>query len=155
MAKSKPATLNVDLNLDDQTASDAVTIDFSTVPDARQPLPEGDYFAEIVKSEMKRSQAGFPKVALRWKVLDGEQKDRLIFQDISLKASALQYSRADLEMLGVDMSGQVTLNPVEFVGEQRYLKVGIEVSTNPKYGDRNRVAKIYGEDYVSDLDAVM
>ena len=48
-------------------------------------LPAGDYLAEIIKTEMKKTNAGDGEyLSLMFKVLDGPNKDRAVFTNLNL-----------------------------------------------------------------------
>lgn len=65
------AQLNMNLeNVDEQRAPD--------------PLPAGDYLAQIVGSEIKTAQSGTSYVKFTWQVLDEKYRNRQLFDNISL-----------------------------------------------------------------------
>lgn len=48
-------------------------------------LPEGDYLAEIVKSENKATKAGDGEyLSLQFKVLEGKHKDEIVYTNLNL-----------------------------------------------------------------------
>lgn len=47
------------------------------------PVPDGDYLVAVVASEVKRTERG-SHLALRYQVLDGPHKGRLVFGNITL-----------------------------------------------------------------------
>ena len=50
-----------------------------------EPLPAGDYVAAIVQSEMKATKAGDGQyLQLNWQVLEGEYKNRIVFDRLNL-----------------------------------------------------------------------
>lgn len=50
-----------------------------------EAIPPGKYLAQIVRTEMKATNAGDGHYwALRWEILDGEHKGRLLFDNLNL-----------------------------------------------------------------------
>jgi hypothetical protein len=133
------------------------TIDFSEVQ-GLDPIPEGDYDAEIVYADEGESQSGHPKIDLRWKVLSGEQEGRQVFDTLSFHPKALWRTKATLMSLDFpdDFTGEVTGE--ELLGRVARIKVKIDPSsgTNPDtgepYPERNRITKVTPSDMsVEDL----
>jgi len=58
-------------------------IDFSEIK-GLDPVPNGTYEAEIVYAQEGTSGSGHPKIDLRWKILDGEYANRLVFEMTSV-----------------------------------------------------------------------
>jgi len=122
-------------------------IDFSAVP-SMDPVPNGDYEAEVVHAEVGTSKAGYPKIDLRWKIIGGEHDGRQIFDSLSFHPNALFRVKQVLQAFDFanDFSGSV--DPEELVGQTAMLKVALEPGTDvdPNTGEpypaRNRIKKV-------------
>lgn len=53
--------------------------------DSFDPIPAGDYIAQITESEIKNTKSGTGQMLnLRWQVLDGQFKGRLVFDSLNI-----------------------------------------------------------------------
>jgi hypothetical protein len=112
-----------------------VTVDFGGVEGGGgRKIPDGEYLMEVFSIEEKESQDGNPYLAWKWKVCDGEYKGATIYDNTSLKATALWRLKTLLECLGVDVpNGKMGLNLKEYHG----LSLLAEV-TNETYQGKER-----------------
>lgn len=49
-----------------------------------EEVPAGEYEAAIIKMELKEAKSGSDMIAVRWEILDGPFKGRLMFQNVVL-----------------------------------------------------------------------
>lgn len=112
-----------------------VTVDFGGIESGGgRKIPDGEYLMEVQSIEEKESQDGNPYLAWKWKVMDGEYKGATIYDNTSLKATALWRLKTLLECLGVDVpNGKFGLNLKEYQG----LSLLAEV-TNETYQGKER-----------------
>jgi hypothetical protein len=121
-------------------------IDFSEIP-SLEPVPAGTYLASIIQADAGESQAGNPKVDLRWKIVGGEFDGRLIFDHLSFAPTALWRTKLFLQAVGFGEGFAGDVDTDDLVGKMASLTVAIESGrTNPDtgetYPDRNRVIKV-------------
>ena len=48
------------------------------------PLPNGEYIAQIISSERKTLQSGTDALTIAWQIIDGEYKNRQVFENLYL-----------------------------------------------------------------------
>lgn len=51
---------------------------------AFEPLPAGDYLAQIVGSEIKESRSGTHYIKFTWAILDEKYRNRQVFENVSI-----------------------------------------------------------------------
>lgn len=129
-------------------SDDGFVIDFGEVPDLG-PVPEGDYFASIVKSVPGKAQSGYGKIDLRFRVEDGDHEGRILFETLSWHPDALPYTKRKLIALGwEDKPGEQSIQPEDLEGISAYLTViidqsgKIDESTGEPYPPRNKITRI-------------
>lgn len=49
-----------------------------------EPIKEGEYIAQIIKSEKKQTRAGSDALHLTWQIIDGEYKNRQLWEQLYL-----------------------------------------------------------------------
>ena len=132
-----------------------INIDFE---DAKplEPLEEGEYSATVIKAEEGVSQAGNPKIDLRWEVTEGEHEGRLIFDNLTFTQKSLWRVKQLFEAAGMDAEGEAAIDADELVGIECNLLVSIEEgnvnqATGENYPPRNRVNKYKTLASVADL----
>lgn len=94
--------------VDDEFDEDSLSIDLDEIDESAatfQPVPAGTYECFIEEFELKRSQAGNPMVAARYKVLDGEYENRLFFDHFVLNN---EIGKARLKKLLMELGFQNT-----------------------------------------------
>lgn len=139
------------------TDSGGFSIDFSDIEDF-EPVPAGVYDAEIIQSKPGKSKAGYPKITLQWRILEGEMENRRIFQDLTFHPKALFATKAVLVGLGFDKEFKGEVDPEELIGLNATINVAVEESeqinpsTNEPYPPRNVVKRVSASDLTaSDL----
>lgn len=104
-----------------------VTIDFNGVESGGRSVPDGEYLMEVLSVEEKETNAGDSTyLAWKWKVVDGAYKGATIYDNTSLKATALWRLKSLLECLGVEASGKLSLNFSELRGKRLRAEVANE-----------------------------
>lgn len=121
-------------------------IDFSDVPEI-EPIPAGEYEAELTFAQAGFSASGNPKIDIRWTVALETGEQRLVFDTISFHPKALWRAKQTLQALGFpkDFSGEV--DPEALLNQTAVIVVAIDTgrsdpATGEPYPDRNRVVKI-------------
>ena len=112
-----------------------VTVDFGGIESGGgRKIPDGEYLMEVLSIEEKESQDGNAYLAWKWKVVDGEYKGATIYDNTSLKPTALWRLKTLLECLGVDVpNGKLGLNLKEYQGKSLLAEV-----TNETYQGKER-----------------
>ena len=104
-----------------------VTIDFNGVESGGRSVPDGEYLIEVLSVEEKETNAGDSTyLAWKWKVVDGAYKGATIYDNTSLKATALWRLKSLLECLGMEASGKLSLNFPELRGKRLLAEVANE-----------------------------
>lgn len=123
--------------IDDSTE---FSFDFSDVKS--DLIPEGDYNAEIVSAKSGKSASGFPKVDIRWKILDGEHANRQVFDTVSIHPNRALGLKKFLMAVGISDGTSTRFSSGDLVGKSATIHVGIE---KPKegtdYPERNKVTR--------------
>lgn len=108
-----------------------------------QPLPAGNYVAQIANSEIKQSKNGDNYLSLEWEILDGEYTNRKIFQSLNLwnpNPVAVSIAKKDLAKISMAILGR---DNVGDSGELHYrpikIRVAIKKDKNGVYADRNAI----------------
>ena len=103
------------------------TVDFSGVESGGRAVPDGEYLLEVVSIEEKESSEGNAYLAWKWKVSDGAYKGASIYDNTSLKSTALWRLKTLLECLGVEVAGgKMALNFKEYIGKTCLVMVANE-----------------------------
>jgi hypothetical protein len=111
-----------------------VSVDFSGVESGGRSVPEDDYVATVTSIEEKESSEGNPYLAWKWKIAEGPYKGVTIYDNTSLKSTALWRLKTLLECLGVDVTdGKMSLDLKEYIGKTCGIKV-----TNETYQGKER-----------------
>jgi hypothetical protein len=123
-----------------------LSIDFSEIP-SLEPVPAGTYLATIIQADEGESQAGNPKVDLRWKIIGSEFDGRLVFDHLSFAPTALWRTKLFLQAVGYGNGFAGTIEAEDLVGKVANITVAVETGrTNPDtgetYPDRNRIVKV-------------
>nr|ADY57828.1 protein of unknown function DUF669 [Rubinisphaera brasiliensis DSM 5305] len=104
--------------------------DAREVPESNfEPIPAGSYKAMAAKSEMKTSQAGAQYLSMQFKILDGEHKGRLIFNNFNLRHSkpdVAQMAKAEFASLCRACSVFNPRDTAELHNKPIMLKVGLQ-----------------------------
>lgn len=115
------------------------TVDFSGVESGGRSVPDGDYLLEVISIEEKESGEGNPYLAWKWKVVEGPYKGATVYDNTSLKSTALWRLKTLLECLGVDVTnGKMALNFKEYRGKTCLVKIANEVYQGK---DKPRIAE--------------
>lgn len=115
------------------------TVDFSGVESGGRAVPDGEYLLEVISIEEKESSEGNAYLAWKWKVADGTYKGATIYDNTSLKSTALWRLKTLLECLGVDVTnGKMALNFKEYIGKTCLVQVANETyqgKQKPRIGE--------------------
>lgn len=113
-------------------------INFNDVPEAGEfsPLPEGRYLCSVdnIEEDVTRDNDEMWKVKFR--VEEGPHKGRYLFDNMVFSAKAMSRVKLICSRLGIDVSGEVDLQPNMLIGREVLIDVEIE-----KYTDRSNQLK--------------
>ena len=103
-------------------------IDFNSVAGVENfaPIPAGDYTCRLTDIEPDVTRAGHEKWRLRWEVQEGEYAGRNIFDTISFTPKAMPRVKLVCEICGVDVTGEVNLEPEMLLGARARVTVFVE-----------------------------
>lgn len=114
-------------------------------------IPKGDYTAEITRSEIKdfhwqNSGASGQELSLMFKIIEGEYAGRVIFANPQLSNnkfdSFVSQGRKLLAQIAAACSIKQLSDSTQLHDKPLQIKLGIEVSKNPQYEDKNIVQKV-------------
>lgn len=108
-----------------------------------EPVPAGDYQAQVIDSELTQSKSDNTMLTLTWLVIDGEQAERLIFDRVMLSGSdkSVAFGKRRLKTIA-DAIGHPNPNRIEDSGELHGLPCLITVAVRKStegYSDSNEV----------------
>ena len=111
------------------------------------PIPAGNYVAEITRSEVKQTKDGRGSyLSLSFKIIEGEFAGRLIFQNITLtnaNATAQTIGREQMAQLA-GACGVLQLQDSEQLhGIPVGIRVAIETDKTGQYEPRNTIKKFF------------
>ncbi len=88
-------------------------VDFSTVDGISDftPVPEGLYTCRLSEIDTDLTKFGDEKWKLRWTIESGEHIGRILFDSLVFSPKAMPRVKALCECLGLDVSGEVSLEP--------------------------------------------
>lgn len=130
---------------------DIPSIDFSDIP-TMEPIPAGNYHAEIVFAEVGLSKKQNLKIDLRWKIVGGAFDGRNVFDSLSFHPNALFRVKAVLSALGWKKNFKGTIEAEDLIGREADIRVSIDVSTDidedtgEPYPPRNRVKAVHASE---------
>lgn len=113
-----------------------INLDFSNVPD-RGALDDGVYDAQIANVEEVQSSNGNPMLKVEFDIL-GVEGDRKVWGNVVMVDAAMFKVKEFFNALGMDTSAVVEIDPMELVGQQMKLRLGVK-----KYNgeDRNEIKR--------------
>jgi hypothetical protein len=110
-------------------------------------LPAGKYPAEIEDAQVGPTKNGSGQaVNLKWRIVDGEYENRVVFQSILITHTSEEAQRIGRGMFkdvcfSCGLTGKITdLEVLKF--KKCSIKVGIEKSRDGQYPDKNRVTRV-------------
>ena len=131
----------MDLNFDStQIVSNEIPSDFGAVP-------EGKYLVHIAETEEKMSGAGNKYLNLKLQILDGEYKNRFLWDIVNLWHPKDNVREIAQQTMASICRATNTLKPA--TSEELHhkpLRVSISMETDSQYGDQNRVKKYLPND---------
>ena len=90
------------------------------------PVPEGTYLCEAVDVEEKLSSGGNEMWNVRWEIIEGDCKGRIVFDNIVFSPKAMKRVKMIFKRLGLNTSGVDNPLPSNIIGKQIYVNVNIE-----------------------------
>lgn len=122
--------------------SNVIDVDFTGVEAGGRVTPEGEYVAEVVSVEGKRSEADKPYLAWTLKVVgDANHEGNRLYYNTSLQKQALWNLRQFLEAMGIEtQGGAMQLDLKSYVG----LQLGVEVDIEEYKGkEKSRIVDVF------------
>ena len=103
-------------------------INFSTVDAVADfaPLPDGEYTCKLADIETETTRAGDPMWKLRWAVEGGEYAGRILFDNMVFSPKAMPRAKLICASCGLDVSGEVDLDPSVLMGRRARVTVYVE-----------------------------
>ena len=103
-------------------------VDFSQIDDVTDysPIPEGDYLCRLTDVEESETRNGDDLWKLRFAVEKGEFAGRCVFDNLVFSEKALPRVKLICSRLGVDMSGELDLQPHHLLEKTCLITVTIE-----------------------------
>ena len=133
----------------------AIRVNLSQVK-ALEPVSVGWYPCTVERATEGVSQNGNPKIDLQWKIDEGPNAGRIIFDTLTFTENAMPIVKMKLVNMGFDADYEDELSAEDFIGLSAELYVTIEASRgsdadgNP-YPDRNRVSKMRPQSHQPEL----
>ena len=105
------------------------------------PIPAGSYIAQAIESEIKPTKSGTGQMmTLRWQILDGTHKGRLIFDRLNVvnaNPKAEEIGQRQLSSL-CHVLGVMKLQDTAQL-HNKPVKIKVKVRQDAQYGDSNEV----------------
>ena len=121
-------------------------------------LPPEKYAAEIEDAQVGPTKNGSGQaVNLKWRVVDGEYENRVVFQSILITHTSEQAQKIGRGMFkdicfSCGLTGKMTdLETLKF--KKCLIRVGVEKNKDGQYADKNRVTRV--DPYVSPVNGGM
>lgn len=101
------------------------TIDFSKVDDVKdfEPLPDDRYLCRIIEIKEDSTQGGDEMWKLTHEILEGKYSGRRVFDRLVFSEKAMKRVKLILSRLGLDVSGEVALEPSMIKGKRCWVEV--------------------------------
>lgn len=115
-------------------------IDFSNVDGLASfaPVPDGEYTCKIKDIETDITRAGDDIWKLRWTIEGGEHAGRLLFDNLVFSPKAMPRVKLLCESCGLDVSGEMELEPNKLAGCTARVTVYSEEYTDESGGTKAR-----------------
>lgn len=117
-------------------------IDLSQVSEG-QTVPTGEYAAVVEKAELSDTRSGGKMIKVQMKIIDGEQKGRMIFDQHNIENANPQAVQIGLSKLKGMMKAWGHKNPNRLESTEELLGlrglVNVKVEEDPGYGPQTRV----------------
>jgi len=123
--------------------------------DAFELLPKGRYLAQIVESDVKDNSKQTGKVLnTTWEILTDGYKGRKVWGRINVQHSSAEAQRiGQIELANlkaaIGMSAVQVRDTLQLHNKQMAIDIEIEKSEDPKYKDKNIIARYYPADQVN------
>jgi hypothetical protein len=113
-------------------------VNFAEVPESSSStVPDGKYLVEVDRIDEKQTRAKEEMWELWLKIVDGPHKGHAIKDNITwghdLKGKAMQRTRLVLSRLGLDVSGELDVQPKMLKGRRAIVKTTIKPWDAPQY----------------------
>lgn len=121
---------------------DSTAIESNEVPSDFGAIPDGKYLVHIAESEEKISNAGNKYLNLKLQILDGEYRNRYVWDIINLWHPKDNVRDIASQTMASICRATGILKPV--TSEELHFKpltASISLETDSQYGDQNRVKK--------------
>ena len=105
------------------------------------PIPAGDYIAQITESEIKPTKSGSGQMlTLRWQILDGQFKGRLVFDRINIinqNPKAQEIGQQQLSSICRAAGVMALQDSVQL--HNKPCHINVKIRKDAEYGDSNEV----------------
>lgn len=108
-------------------------------------LPKGNYVAQIEDSDIRTTKSGGEMLGLKWRILDGQHTNRIVFQNINLKNSnpvAVQIGRKALGQIFSAIGIQGVRDSSELHNIPLEIRVVIKADKTGQYEDSNEITAV-------------
>lgn len=106
-----------------------------------EPLPAGNYLAQIIESEVKDTKAGTGKyLQFTWEIIDGAAKGRRVWDRVNVvnpSAQAEQIGKEAMDSLCLAAGVLDFVDTVQLHGKP--VRIKLTVRRDPNFGDSNEV----------------
>lgn len=113
-------------------------INFADVPEAGEysPVPEGRYLCSVVDIDEDTTRDNDEMWSLKFRVEFGDHKGRHFYDNMVFSQKAMSRVKLICSRMGIDVSGDVDLQPNMIIGREVLVDVEIE-----EYRDKNNQVK--------------
>lgn len=115
-------------------------VNFPEVPDVQNfsPLPEGKYLCKLIEITESTTQYDDEMWKLRFKVIEGQYKGRIILDNLVFSEAALKRVKLICSRLGLDTTQEIDVTPGMLLKHKCYIDVEIQDYANEKGEPRKR-----------------
>jgi len=89
------------------------------------PVPNGKYLCEVIEAEIRFTQSGDEMWAVRFEIVDGDYKGRVLFDNIVFSEKAMKRVKMIFSRMGINTTGKSSPTTENIMGKRVYLDVGI------------------------------
>jgi hypothetical protein len=101
-------------------------INFAALDDSYEPVPPGQYVAEVTGVEQTQTRSGVEMWRLELTILDGTHEGRRIFDNLVFSERGVRRVKLVADRLGIDVSGEMSLEREDLRDRTCLLDVQIE-----------------------------
>jgi hypothetical protein len=129
------------------------SIDFTTIDDIGEPIPEGKYRLQITDIEETATQYGDEMWRLTLTVLDGKYEGQRVRDNMVFSAKAYPRVKLMCSRLGIDVAGTLDLTP-EMLLDKTFLGTVVVRSYEDGDGNEKKTNGLAFDGYEADPEGV-